>query len=116
MDINKMYIQIKEQQWDFQRHVYVHLINNNDVIGSACIRFNEWVQIEAVYIYPEYRGKGYFKQLFEAVLEYVKDEETVFLCVRTDNFISKNYKRYGFKFHRRVQTNNIKFKWLKKRI
>lgn len=107
----------KIQQWDSHYNVLFTMINNDDIIGQATIEYSDgFIKLQGIYIYPEYRENGYFNLLFNALLEYTKNEDKVYLFVRSDNFIIRKYKQAGFKFYKRKQINKIKYNWLIKEL
>lgn len=81
------------------RNVYLFL---NDDIVVACICFiilNLEVELEAIYVVPEYRGNGFGSQLMEKMFEVsnLYHCESIFLEVRESNDIAYHlYSGHGF--------------------
>ncbi len=79
-------------------------IANGQVIGSMAYKKidEEIAELKRVYLYPEHRGKGIAKKLYEAILEIIKGKNYKKILAETnENFVS------GIKFYYK---NNFKLK------
>ena len=79
-------------------------IANGQVIGSmAYKRIDEEIaELKRVYLYPEHRGKGIAKKLYEKILEIIKGKNYKKILAETnENFVS------GMKFYYK---NNFELK------
>ncbi len=79
-------------------------IANGQVIGSmAYKRIDEEIaELKRVYLYPEHRGKGIAKRLYETILEIIKGKNYKKILAETnENFVS------GMKFYYK---NNFELK------
>lgn len=85
-------------------------IDNGKYIGTSSFcksRFEQYPncgEIISIYFLPEYMGKGYGKELLEAVVSELKTQgyKEIFLWVLDDNIVAKNfYEKQGF-----LQTDN----------
>ena len=89
----------------YKSHFYL-LQDISDVIGCGVIRrkwsrdtkrFGEWLY--AIWIHPDFRGKGYGVVLLEQLFEelQMRNVKKVFLTVDNANTIAQNlYKKLGF--------------------
>ncbi len=85
-------------------------MDNGKYIGTSSFcksRFEQYPncgEIISIYFLPEYMGKGYGKELLEAVVSELKTQgyKEIFLWVLDDNIVAKNfYEKQGF-----LQTDN----------
>ncbi len=80
---------------------YVYKVEN-EIVGCILIRtkrdkhFHKTYWIYSVLIFPEYRGKGYSKELMRLAIEKC-DASCVYLCVNKENITAINlYHQIGF--------------------
>ncbi len=71
---------------------------SNKVVGFCfCVKSEEKNQLQAIYILPEYQGKGIGKQLWEASSDFLDKEKDTFVEVAEYNSSAiKFYKSLGF--------------------
>ena len=98
------------------------LVEDDTFIGTASYAKSrwpeqaEWGEIISIYLLPEYIGKGYGKQLFQRVLEELKQMgfKKILLWVLEDNVRAKQfYEKFGFKQNQRFIDDEIGGKALK---
>ncbi|MEI7603711.1 MAG: GNAT family N-acetyltransferase [bacterium] len=60
-------------------------------------------RVNAIYVLPEYQGKGVEKMLMSEALQWIGDDETVYLNVATFNEKAIGfYRRFGFETTRNM--------------
>lgn len=92
------------------------MIENDSIIGTSSYcksrfsDFDDWGEIVSIYFLPEYMGKGYGKQMLDAVIRElaILGYHDIFLWVLEDNYRARKfYEKYGFKFINKYLNDNI---------
>ena len=68
------------------------------------------IQLEGVYVQPEYRGKGYFNEIMDYVLSL--DFDRYFLYVFKGSWVTKKYRELGFRRYTPIIKED-KYEWLR---
>jgi len=78
---------------------FMNIKEGSKVVGSLFVKkWEESYIIQDVFVKPEFRGKGYGKQLVEGIIAFLKPKKKeIYLYVDPDNTIAISlYKSVGF--------------------
>ena len=79
---------------------FMNIKEGSEIVGSLLVKkYQESYIIQDVFVKPEFRGKGYGKQLLEEIIAFLKPKNrSIFLYVDSDNTIAiKLYTSVGFR-------------------
>lgn len=106
LDNNTDYYFIKHEQ---QTIGFIKIRNNLDVKLSI----ENAVELEKIYVLPEYKGKGIGKLALKEIIKITKErgKKNLFLCViDTNKSAIKFYEKMDFKFHSKTRLDVPYFK------
>jgi len=66
-------------------------------IGCARIRQNDYIKLERIAIFEEYRNKGYGTKLTEWLIDYCKQKKNREIILHSQLYVVDFYKKFGFK-------------------
>ena len=105
---------IEKQTWDHHTTIRLIYLAGDKLIGSVSLQtgYNDFNEIQSLYIQPEFRGIGYSKIMVEDILVFAKENgDPIYLIVNKDNEIAINlYEKNGFKYYKDY---NEEFNWMK---
>lgn len=80
-------------------HTFVLKDDANKIVGfSIGLKFENYGEIEAMYVVPELQGKGLGKKLMDKALEWIGEQPSIILKVVSYNSHAIGfYKKFGFK-------------------
>lgn len=83
------------------------LYNDGQLIGTVAVRTidkaNKVAELKRLFVLKDFQGKGYGSLLIETVLNYVKENEYIKICLDTRN--DRNAAQHLFRKHGFVETN-----------
>ncbi len=86
---------------------------DNKIVGFASATMEDWKNmLQAIYILPEYQGKGIGKNLLNKVFDFFKDWEEIYLKVASYNQKAINfYQNFGFSKALWTESKHEVIKW-----
>ena len=96
MEIWKNHLTITE---NFITNNYVYHLENdaNEIVGFyAFVKFDNYIELDSLFVSPEYIGKGFGNLLITDFLSKVNEIDFDFIKLTAEPFAEIFYKKYGF--------------------
>ena len=96
MEIWKNHLTITEN-FIINNYVY-HLENDaNEIVGFyAFVKFDNYIELDSLFVSPEYIGKGFGNLLMTDFLSKVREIDFNYKKLKAEPFAEIFYKKYGF--------------------
>ena len=96
MEIWKNHLTITE---NFITNNYVYHLENdaNEIVGFyAFVKFDNYIELDSLFVSPEYIGKGFGNLLMTDFLSKVREIDFNYKKLKAEPFAEIFYKKYGF--------------------
>ena len=84
---------------NFITNNYVYHLENdaNEIVGFyAFVKFDNYIELDSLFVSPEYIGKGFGNLLITDFLSKVNEIDFDFIKLKAEPFAEIFYKKYGF--------------------
>lgn len=112
MDIWKDDLTVTEN-FIINNYVY-HLENDeNEIIGFyAFVKFDDYIELDSLFVLPEYIGRGLGNLLMTDFLSKVSEIDFNYIKLTAEPFAEDFYKKYGFETVELQQSSKIENRYL----